>query len=425
MFRALNRIESNKGARTAGADGMTVQALRAHLVNNWLQIKRSVLDGTYQPQPVRQVEIPKPGGGTRLLGIPSALDRLLQQAILQVLTPVFDPNFSDHSYGFRPGKQAHSAVRQARAYIVQGYAYVVDVGLENFFNRVNHDKLMARVARRVKDRGILGLIRKFLKSGIMQNGVKVASDEGTPQGGPLSPLLSNVLLDDLDKELERRGHRFCRYADDANIYVQTRRAGERVMKSLRRFLEGTLSLKVNEAKSAVDRPWNRKFLGFTVLFNRKGKPIIVAPKSRDRLKAKIREMTRSRHTQVPLADRIQRLNRYLRGWIGYYALAETPNVFRKLDSWIRHRLRACLWRQWKKPKTKRRNLEKLGIMPHQAVFASRIRKEAWRASFSPPVHFALTDEFWRRQKLGSLETWSVKIRDGWRTAGCDIARPVV
>jgi RNA-directed DNA polymerase len=398
MLMALHRVERNKGA--AGVDGMEIKSLRPFLLNNWTYIRNQLLNGTYQPEPVRRVEIPKPDGGIRLLGIPTVLDRLIQQALLQVLTPIFDPTFSSQSYGFRPGRKAHMAVKQARSYIREGYRYVVDMDLEKFFDRVNHDILMAKLARKITDKRILRLIRRYLQAGVMINGCCVATEEGTPQGGPLSPLLANVMLDDLDKELTKRGHRFVRYADDCNIYVKSRRAGERVLASVKRFVEERLKLKVNMAKSAVERPWNRKFLGFSFTWHKEPK-IRLAPKTVKRFKTKIRELTSRRKSQS-MEQRIQKLNEYLLGWSGYFRLADTRSVFQSLDEWVRRRLRMCLLKHWKKPKTRRRNLIALGIPEEQAVLISSSRKGYWRLSKTPQLNKALGLAYWREQGLISL-----------------------
>jgi len=398
MYYALNRVMKNKGA--PGIDGMETKSLLSYLKENWNQIKESLLKGTYNPKPVRRVEIPKPDGGKRLLGIPTVLDRLIQQALLQTLTPIFNPDFSDYSYGFRPQRNAHQAVRMAQAYIKSGYRWVVDMDLEKFFDKVNHDKLMARVARKVKDKRVLKLIRKYLQSGVMINGVCVRTEKGTPQGGPLSPLLANIMLDDLDKELEARGHKFVRYADDCNIYVKSRRAGQRVMESVIKFVEEQLKLKVNRKKSAVDRPWRRKFLGFSFTWEKKTR-IRLAPQTIQRFKTKIKQLTR-RNYSISMQKRIEKLNMYLKGWMGYFQLAETESVFKSLDEWIRRRLRMCLLKQWKKPRTKRRNLVALGIPEDWAILISNSRKKYWRLANTPQVNKALGLAYWRSQELTSL-----------------------
>ena len=395
MLQALRRVQQNKGA--PGVDGMDVKSLTPFLKEHWQGIRAELLDDAYKPKPVRRVEIPKPDGGVRLLGIPTVLDRLIQQALLQVLTPVFDPGFSEHSYGFRPGRSAHQAVKEARKYIEEGYRYTVDIDLEKFFDRVNHDRLMARVARKVKDKRVLRLIRRYLQAGVMVNGVCIESEEGTPQGGPLSPLLANIMLDDLEKELEKRGHRFARYADDCNIYVKTPRAGERVMASVREFVEKRLKLKVNEKKSKVDRPWKLKFLGLTFTPNMKPR-IRIAPKALERFKERIRELTQ-RSRGISLERRLGELNTYLRGWIGYFRLADTQSVIEDLDSWIRHRLRACLLKQWKKPKTKYRNLVTLGITPEEARKLAGSRKGYWHLARTEQAHKALDLAYWQDQGL--------------------------
>jgi RNA-directed DNA polymerase len=421
LFRALSRVEENRGA--AGVDGMTVEELRPYLKTHWLELRERLLAGTYEPQPVRRVEIPKPDGGVRLLGIPTVLDRFIQQALLQMLTPIFDPGFSSSSYGFRPRRRAHDAVRAARSYIQEGYKWVVDLDLERFFDRVNHDRLVARVARKVEDTRVLGLIRKYLESGVMVNGVVMETTEGTPQGGPLSPLLSNVYLDELDKELEKRGHQFCRYADDCNIYVRSRRAGERVMANVRAFLTERLKLKVNEAKSALERPWKRKFLGFSFLAGKEAK-IRLAPKSLERVKGKLREMTRRTRSQE-MKERIRVINAYVGGWMGYFALVETPSVLADLDSWLRHRLRACLWKQWKRVRTRYRELRALRLPERVVGFMANTRKGPWRIAASPPLQQGLNNAHWEAQGLVSLQRRYHLIRNSWRTAGCGPACPVV
>lgn len=421
LAKALKRVEENRGA--AGVDGMAVADLRPYLKEHWPVIRERLLAGTYEPSPVRRVEIPKPEGGVRQLGIPTVLDRFLQQALLQVLTPLFEPGFSESSYGFRPGRRAHDAVRAARDYIQQGYKWVVDLDLEKFFDRVNHDRLMARVAERVQDKRVLRLIRKYLESGVMVDGVVVETAEGTPQGGPLSPLLANVYLDELDKELEKRGHKFCRYADDCNIYVRSRRAGERVMANVRGYITDRLKLRVNEAKSALDRPWRRKFLGFSFLAGKEVK-IRLAPKSVARVKAKLRELTRRNRSQE-MKERLRAINAYLGGWVGYFALAETPSVLAALEEWLRHRLRACLWRQWRRVRTRYHKLRGLGLPERVVGFMANTRKGPWRIAASPPLQQGLDKAYWAAQGLVSLQERYHLIRNTWRTAGCGPARPVV
>jgi group II intron reverse transcriptase/maturase len=396
LIAALKRVEQNGGA--PGIDGMTVQELRPHLKAYWLEHRAQLDAGTYKPQPVRRVEIPKPDGGVRLLGIPTVLDRFIQQALLQALTRLFEPHFSTHSYGFRPKRNAHQAVKAAQAYVAEGYTWVVDLDLEKFFDRVNHDMLMARVARRVKDKRVLKLIRRYLESGVMVNGVVVSSEEGTPQGGSLSPLLANILLDDLDKELERRGHRFVRYADDCNIYVKSQRAGERVLASVRQFVEQKLKLKVNETKSKVDRTAKRKILGFRI-FRRKGELLIgIAPKALHRCHERLRALTR-RTRGGTLGDILQAVSAHLRGWTGYFRLADTPTPFQELDEWLRRRLRQLVWKRWKTPRTRQRNLVALGLPSRVAHEASGSGKGYWRLAASPPVQQALNNAYWRAQGL--------------------------
>jgi RNA-directed DNA polymerase len=398
LIEALKRVERNKGSH--GVDSMSVKSLRRHLLENWDSLRESIRSGTYEPTPVRRVEIPKPNGGVRLLGIPTVTDRFIQQAIAQILNPIFDPTFSEHSYGFRPNKRGHDAVRKAKGFIKEGYRWVIDIDLEKFFDKVNHDKLMGILASRIKDRTVLKLIRSYLQTGIMVNGVVHETEEGTPQGGPLSPLLSNILLDKLDKELESRGHKFVRYADDCNIYVKSMKAGERVMNSITQFIERKLKLKVNREKSAVDRPWKRKFLGFSFTFHKEPK-VRIANESIKRLKNKIRELT-SRSKPIPMDIRIKKLNQYLVGWCGYYALADTPSKFEEFDSWIRRRLRMIVWKEWKNPRTRTRKLKGLGANPFKAFEWGNSRKKYWRISSSPILHRTLGNSYWSSQGLKSL-----------------------
>lgn len=412
LLAALHKVEANKGA--AGIDGVSTEHLREYIQQHWEQIKQQLLEGTYKPSPVRRVEIPKPDGGVRLLGIPTVIDRLIQQATLQALTPIFDPSFSVNSFGFRPNKRGHDAVRQAQRFIREGFRFVVDIDLAQFFDRVNHDILMSRVARKVKDKRVLKLIRNYLKAGIMVGGIRIASEEGTPQGGPLSPLLANIILDDLDKELERRGLHFCRYADDCNVYVKTKRAGERVKQSVTRYLEGKLKLWVNEEKSAVDRPWKRKFLGFSFTMQKEAK-IRIAPKSLKRVKEKIRMLTKPTWS-ISMEQRIQLLNQYLMGWMGYYALIETPHPLKLLEEWIRRRLRSCLWQQWKRVRTRIRELRALGLQEKQVLEIANTRKGAWRTSKTPHLHKALGIAYWQSRGLKSLVQRYFEIRQSWRTA---------
>ncbi len=400
VVRALERVERNGGA--PGIDGMTVEELRPYLKEHWLEIRETLDEQTYKPQPVRRVEIPKPDGGVRQLGIPSVVDRFLQQAIAQVLTVLYEPIFSPHSYGFRPGRSAHDAVKQAQEYVQAGYEWAVDIDLEKFFDRVNHDILMARVARVVKDKRVLKLIRAYLNSGVMVEGVVIDTDEGTPQGGPLSPLLSNIMLDDLDKELEQRGHKFVRYADDCNIYVKTQRAGERVMESVKTFLEKKLKLKVNPKKSKVDRASRLKFLGFS-FFKRKGEVLIrVANRSRERFCEKLRRLTKRTRTGK-LEDVIQEINRYTMGWIGYYRLANTPSVYEDLDSWIRRRLRQMIWKRWKRGITRYREMVKLGV-PRGRAGQEAVGKSPWHMAKTPVVNEALSNNYFRHSGLKSIKT---------------------
>jgi len=399
MMTAYRRVAANKGA--PGVDKMTVEQLKPYLVVHWPRIKEELLAGRYRPAPVRGVEIPKPGGkGKRLLGIPTVLDRLIQQAIHQVLMPIFDPGFSDSSYGFRPGRSAHDAVRAAQSYVAAGNRFVVDLDLEKFFDRVNHDVLMARVARKVKDKQVLRLIRRYLQAGLMMGGVETARSEGTPQGGPLSPTLSNILLDDLDKELERRGHRFCRYADDCNIYVKSQRAGERVMASVTRFLTGKLRLTVNAAKSAVDRPWKRSFLGYSMTHHRKPR-LRVAAKSVGRLRDKLRATFRQGRGRS-IGRTIETLTPILRGWINYFQLAQVKGTFEDLDGWLRRKLRCILWRQWKRPRTRLKKLMARGLDRERAWHSAYNGRGPWWNAGPSHMNAAYRKSFFGKLGLVSL-----------------------
>lgn len=364
MRTAYERVRANDGA--PGIDGMTVEQLEAYLETHWPGIRQELLDGRYVPQAVLKVEIPKPDGGVRTLGIPTVVDRLIQQAVLQVLQPLVDPTFSDSSFGFRPGRSTHQAVKRAQAHVKAGGTWVVDLDLEKFFDRVNHDVLMSLVARRINDKRVLLLIRRFLQAGVMEGGLTSPRVEGTPQGGPLSPFLSNVMLHELDVELERRGHRFVRYADDCNVYVRSEAAGERVMESLETFLVDRLRLKVNREKSAVAPPWDRKFLGYTVSRNR-GYKLKVSPKSISRLKEKLKPYIGKKARGMRLESLFQTIAPIIRGWMQYYRLAEESTaVFEDLDKWVRRHLRAAVWRRWKKPRTRARELVKRGASPDLA-----------------------------------------------------------
>ncbi len=400
LQRALKRVKKNGGS--PGIDGMTVGDLPAWLREHWPRVRADLLAGTYRPAPVRRASIPKRGGGERELGIPTVLDRLIQQALLQVLQPRFDPTFSEHSHGFRPGRRAHDAVRQARRYVQDGRRWVVDVDVEKFFDRVNHDVLMGRLARRIEDRQMLRLIRRYLDAGMMANGVVVMRHEGTPQGGPLSPLLANVLLDEVDKELERRGHAFVRYADDLRVFVSSKKAGERVMRSLVRLF-GTLRLRINESKSAVDRAWNRPFLGFAFWVGSKREVRVkVARKALVAMKDRVRSITK-RSRGRSLVEITKELRSYLLGWKGYFQLATTPKVFGRLDEWIRHRLRAYQLKQWKRGRTVFRELRARGATEDVARQVASNARRWWRNS-AMKIHIALPNAYFDRLGVPRLAT---------------------
>jgi RNA-directed DNA polymerase len=398
LKKALAQVKRNKGA--AGVDGMSVDDLSTHLKERWLTIRTQLVEGTYKPQPVRRVEIPKASGGTRSLGIPTVLDRFIQQAVMQVLQAEWDGTFSESSFGFRPGRSAHQAVERAQGYIASGHGFVVDLDLEKFFDRVNHDILMGLVAKRVTDKRLLKLIRGFLTAGVLEGGLVGPTEEGTPQGGPLSPLLSNLMLDVLDKELETRGHRFVRYADDCNIYVRSRKAGERVMAGIERFLAKRLKLKVNKAKSAVAKPNLRKFLGFSFTGGREPRRRI-APQAVARFKARVRELTR-RTRGASLPQIVKELSIYLVGWRGYFGFCQTPSVLRSLDEWTRRRLRAIAWKQWRRGRTRFAELRRCGVGRDLAAQTAGSPRGPWRLANSPALHIALPNDFW-----GSLDLASV------------------
>ena len=398
MMAAYSRVVSNKGA--PGVDAMPVTALKGYLQQEWPRIREELLAGTYRPQPARKVEIPKPGGGTRMLGIPTVLDRLIQQAMHQVLNPLFDPGFSESSYGFRPGRSAHQAVKAARKHVEGGLRWVVDIDLEKFFDRVHHDTLMSLVKRKVADRTVLSLIDSYLKAGILEGGVTSPRVEGTPQGGPLSPLLSNILLDELDKELERRGHTFCRYADDANIYVATRRSGERVMASLTNYLSERLRLTVNQSKSAVDRPWKRPFLSYGMTWHRAPR-LTVAKKAVDRLKANLKAIFR-RGKGKRLQTTIEETTPKVRGWLNYFRYAEVKSIFDELDGWLRRKLRRILWKQWKRPSTRARNLMRRGLSEATAWKSATNGRGPWWNAGAAHMHKAFPKSYFDQLGLVSL-----------------------
>jgi RNA-directed DNA polymerase len=404
LMAALNRVETNRGA--PGVDGMTTEQLRPWLREHWVAVREELDAGVFRPQPVRRVAIPKPGGGSRMLGVPRVLDRFLQQAIAQVLTPVFDPEFCPTSFGFRPGRNAHQAVRRAVRAIEDGHRWVVDLDLDRFFDRVGHDALMARVARKVEDRRVLRLIRRFLEAGIMDGGIVSASGEGTPQGSPLSPILSNIMLDDLDRELWSRRLRFVRYADDIRIFVRSKRAAQRVLGSVAEVIEGRLHLKVNREKSKVVPASVMTMLGFGFYFVRGGQVgVRVDPKAIERLKFRIRELT-SRRWSIAMDERIAAINRYVAGWMGYFRLADTSRVFAELDKWFRRRMRQIRWKEWKRWSAKYRNLKALGIGDRQAREWAASSKGYWRIAGSAVLDRALPNSYWDDLGLKLLKpTW--------------------
>lgn len=398
MMHAYAQVVRNRGA--AGVDGVRVEELKPYLQERWVQIKEQLLEGTYQPQAIRAIAIPKPDGGMRQLGIPTVVDRLIQQAMHQVLSPIFDKHFSRFSYGFRPGRSAHQAVLQARCYAAEGKRWVVDIDLEKFFDRVNHDIVMSRVARRVSDKRMLGLIRRYLQAGIMAGGLAQQRTEGTPQGSPLSPLLSNIMLDELDKELERRGHSFCRYADDCNIYVRSRHAGKRVKASLTRFLEQQLRLQVNEGKSAVARPWQRKFLGYSMTYDRRPR-LKAAEASVRHFKEKVRELMRKGRGKN-IGRLIEELQPLIRGWMGYFKYGEVKTTFEELDNWLRRRLRCTLWRQWKHGYNRMRHLTEQGIARDRARQSAFNGRGPWWNAGARHMNEAFPKSFFDRLGLLSL-----------------------
>ena len=398
LRKALQRVRQNKGS--PGIDGMTVNKLSSYLKKHWPEIREQLLTGTYSPVPVKRVEIPKPNGGIRKLGIPTALDRFIQQAIMQVLQKYWDKTFSEHSYGFRPGRSAHQAISRSQQYVEQGYRWVVDIDLEKFFDRVNHDKLMGKLAKRIPDKRLLKIIRAFLNAGVMENGLVSVTTEGTPQGGPASPFLSNIVLDELDRELERRGHRFVRYADDCNIYVRSKRAGNRVMENISKFITRKLKLKVNQSKSKVDRPWRCKFLGFRIIAGKETKRGI-APGSLLRFKRRVRKLTCYRRG-VTIEQMIEKLNRYLIGWRGYFGYCQTPSVLVRLDSWIRRRLRGVYWRRWKRGKKRFAELRRHGVNKDLSAQTAGSVHGPWRISRSPALSFAFPNAYFNTLGLASL-----------------------
>jgi len=406
MNKAYKKVKSNRGKH--GIDGMTVDELLPFLKENGAQIKQAIMEGTYSPKAVRRVEIPKPDGGVRLLGIPTVLDRVIQQAVAQVLTPIYEREFSDNSYGFRPGRNAHQAISKCKEYIDAGYKWAVDIDLAKYFDTVNHDKLMRLLSEVIKDGRVLSLIRKYLQSGVMINGVVIDSEEGTPQGGNISPLLSNIMLNELDKELTKRGLKFCRYADDCNIYVKSKKAAERVMASITRFIEGELKLKDNKDKSAVDRPWKLKFLGFSFYHKKGGIGVRVHPKPVKKFKQKLKGIM-GRSNAMSVNQRIQKLKEAINGWVNYFRIADMGGIVKELDEWLRRRIRMCYWKRWKKIKTRHDNLVKLGIDNYKAWEYANTRKGYWRISNSPILAIALSNERLKKQGFPTITERYLKV----------------
>jgi group II intron reverse transcriptase/maturase len=399
LNNAYKRVKANKGSH--GIDGMTVDELLQYLKEHGQNLRQSLLEGTYKPQPVRRVEIPKPGGGKRLLGIPTVVDRVFQQAIAQILIPIYEKKFCDNSYGFRPSRSARQAIIKCKEYINAGYSWVVDIDLAKYFDTINHDKLIKILSEDIKDGRVISLIRKYLKSGVMVNGVVMNTEAGAPQGGPLSPLLSNVMLNELDKELTKRKLNFVRYADDCNIYVKSEKSANRVMESITRFIEEKLKLKVNKDKSKVDRPWRLKFLGFSIYQSKEEYRIRVHEKSIIKFKAKLKEIT-SRSNAMSMRYRFLKLKQAIVGWINYFSIADMKAILRKLDEWLRRRIRMCFWKQWKKTKTKHDNLIKLGIPKYKAWQYANTRKSYWRISNSPVLSKSLTNKYLKEIGLVSM-----------------------
>jgi len=396
---AYKRVVANKGSH--GVDGMSTDMLLPYLKQNGDKIKKSLLDGSYRPSPVRRVEIPKPDGKVRLLGIPTVLDRLVQQVIAQILTPIFDKQFLDSSYGFRPGRNAKQAIAACKQYIEQGYSWVVDIDIASYFDTVNHDKLIRLLSNTIKDGRVISLIRKYLRSGVMINGVVVETQEGTPQGGNISPLLANIMLGELDKELEARGLVFCRYADDINIYVKSRKAADRVMASITKFIEDKLKLKVSKEKSSVDRPWKLKFLGFSFYLKEEGVGIRVHPKSVAKFKQNLKQITQ-RSNAVSMDFRMLKLRKLITGWVNYFCIADMRKLAQSLDEWLRRRIRMCYWKQWKRVRTRLNNLIRLGIGKAKAWEFANTRKSYWHVANSPILSTTFTNEYLKNLGLVSI-----------------------